>query len=264
MKLRYDAKWLNKGAWVAAERQRTSANDLYGTVPVESGGTGADNAEEARANLGAAPAGFGFGDASIAEYYETGATDESKLEAWLDGLLDSMPNNTCRQVNITLRPILPGTEYFGTLFKSEGRNKAVLRATCYGGDEIVKTYSLRGEWKWDAIMFVNPQMMIGVEYRTTDQHLGRPVYRKAVNIGTMPNATSMTVQHGIENMEYALSVNGSMRHTAGNNVVSIPYYESEANYIGISLQQTVVKVTSKADSSAFSGVVHLKYIKTVD
>ena len=56
VKLRYDAAWLNKGAWVVAERQRTSGNDLYGIVPIENGGTGADNAEEALANLGAAPA----------------------------------------------------------------------------------------------------------------------------------------------------------------------------------------------------------------
>ena len=55
VKLRYDATWLNKGAWVVAERQRTSANDLYGTVPIENGGTGADNAAEALANLGAVP-----------------------------------------------------------------------------------------------------------------------------------------------------------------------------------------------------------------
>ena len=32
VKLRYDAMWLNKGAWVAAERQRTSGSDLYGSV----------------------------------------------------------------------------------------------------------------------------------------------------------------------------------------------------------------------------------------
>ena len=32
VKLRYDAMWLNKGAWVVAERQRTSGNDLYGSV----------------------------------------------------------------------------------------------------------------------------------------------------------------------------------------------------------------------------------------
>ena len=67
VKLRYDATWLNKGAWVVAERQRTSANDLYGSVPVENGGTGADNAEEARENLGAAQA--GYPNASMSEVW---------------------------------------------------------------------------------------------------------------------------------------------------------------------------------------------------
>ena len=57
VKLRYDATWLNnKGAWVVAERQRTSGNDLYGSVPIENGGTGADNAADALKNLGAASA----------------------------------------------------------------------------------------------------------------------------------------------------------------------------------------------------------------
>ena len=32
LKLRYDETWLNRGAWVAVERQRTSGSDLYGSV----------------------------------------------------------------------------------------------------------------------------------------------------------------------------------------------------------------------------------------
>lgn len=45
-----------QGAWLFADRTKTSAQDLYGTVPITSGGTGADTAEEARENLGVAPA----------------------------------------------------------------------------------------------------------------------------------------------------------------------------------------------------------------
>lgn len=44
----------NGSAWVA-DMARANVNDLYGTVPVEKGGTGADNAEEALENLGAIP-----------------------------------------------------------------------------------------------------------------------------------------------------------------------------------------------------------------
>ena len=57
VKLRYDAMWLNKGAWVVAERQRTSGNDMYGSVPVQNGGivvnndTTEEDKEEAIENL---------------------------------------------------------------------------------------------------------------------------------------------------------------------------------------------------------------------
>ena len=44
----------NGSAWVA-DMARANVNDLYGTVPIEKGGTGADNAEEACENLGAIP-----------------------------------------------------------------------------------------------------------------------------------------------------------------------------------------------------------------
>ena len=40
--------------WKAVEKPRASAQDLYGTVPIESGGTGADNAADALTNLGEA------------------------------------------------------------------------------------------------------------------------------------------------------------------------------------------------------------------
>lgn len=41
-----------KGIWLFADKQKVSAQDLYGTTPVESGGTGGGTPEEARENLG--------------------------------------------------------------------------------------------------------------------------------------------------------------------------------------------------------------------
>lgn len=52
--LQYDAHYLaGDGIWKVYGKQKTSAQDLYGSVPVESGGTGAATAAEARENLGA-------------------------------------------------------------------------------------------------------------------------------------------------------------------------------------------------------------------
>lgn len=41
--------------WLPLEFTKPAAQDLYGIVPITNGGTGADNADTARANLGAAP-----------------------------------------------------------------------------------------------------------------------------------------------------------------------------------------------------------------
>lgn len=51
IKLMFDTKYLTTGAWRVVNKQRPSAEDLYGAVPIERGGTGATNAIEALKNL---------------------------------------------------------------------------------------------------------------------------------------------------------------------------------------------------------------------
>ena len=49
----YDESYA-RGQWKVFGKNKTSAQDLYGTVPIESGGTGANTAEDALETLGAA------------------------------------------------------------------------------------------------------------------------------------------------------------------------------------------------------------------
>lgn len=51
VKLMFDTKYLTTGAWRVANKQRPSAEDLYGTVPFEKGGLNATDAIEALKNL---------------------------------------------------------------------------------------------------------------------------------------------------------------------------------------------------------------------
>lgn len=69
--LMYDASYAH-GMWKAVEKNRVSAQDLYGTVPVEGGGTGATTAEAALEALGAV---------SQIEYDEKIAALEARLAA---------------------------------------------------------------------------------------------------------------------------------------------------------------------------------------
>lgn len=48
----------NGTSWIQ-QTGRANADDIYGTIPLEKGGTGANFAEEARANLGITPANIG-------------------------------------------------------------------------------------------------------------------------------------------------------------------------------------------------------------
>ena len=47
------------------------------------------------------------------------------------------------------------------------------------------------------VEWVNPPMMLSKEYRTTERHLGKPVYVKTISIGALPNATAKNADTGI-------------------------------------------------------------------
>lgn len=53
-RLMYHANYTSGGIWLMADKVKTSAQDLYGQVPIENGGTGAATALAALSNLGAA------------------------------------------------------------------------------------------------------------------------------------------------------------------------------------------------------------------
>lgn len=90
-----------------------------------------------------------------------------------------------------------------TLYKAMGMDsiyQATAELTTTGADRIIGTTwdeSLEGEWypiqwEWD-----NPPMEEGVEYRTTERHMGEPVYTQLVYFGALPNATGKYHPHNI-------------------------------------------------------------------
>lgn len=201
VKLRYDAKWLNKGAWVVAERQRTSANDLYGTVPVENGGTGADNAAEARANLGAAPSGYGLGGTAIEVQDLNNATEcgwyvfhnQTENRPFDYGVASTFSRFGTRWTQIAVNPFMDGC-----------------------GEICVRSHNGTEALPWE---YINPPMYLNTEYRTTERWAGKSVYVKRISFGALPASGSSYVPTGISGAKL-VSIIGTFTDSSG---IAEPY-----------------------------------------
>lgn len=104
--------------------------------------------------------------------------------------------------------------------------------------------------------WVNPPMMIGIEYRTTERYLGKPVYVKVVNFGNYPASGTKTVAHKISNVRNIVSCLGMS--SLGNSV---------NGYLYVSVfyaDKTNINITVTADVSNNEVKVMLKYTKTTD
>ena len=88
-----------------------------------------------------------------------------------------------------------------TLHKSMGMD-ATYEATAVlvtsNGDIMYgSTYddSLEGQWQPIEWAWNNPPMDEGIEYRTVERHMGKAVYTKLVDLGTLPNNSIKSVAH---------------------------------------------------------------------
>ena len=184
LRLMYDPKFVGKGAWIAVDKQRQSGNDIYGSVPVEKGGTGADNAEEARANLGAAPAGYGLGDSTNRR---VNSLDEVTTAGWYSKWFEA---------NELPAGATYGTKAFRVGDFGDANNLEIILPINNSWTDYTVLTNLRRrksggvwlDWEWE-----NPNLDVGIEYRTTERYFGKPVYAQLVNFGGLPSATSKGV-----------------------------------------------------------------------
>lgn len=105
--------------------------------------------------------------------------------------------------------------------------------------------------------WVNPPMMIGIEYRTTERYLGKPVYVKVVDFGPGANNAEKSVEHGARN---AIVIDYGGYAKRGNGELSVPWKTNST----LSASDTVIVMTSNANYSGYNVYVWIKYYKTTD
>lgn len=202
---------------------------------------------QARANIAAAPDGFGLGTINqvVTDF------DTIKLNGWYWGAAgtahapDSANSWSVRVTNLGNSNEVCIQDAYALI----NINSYIHRRRLV----YVSTATQNNPWEW-----VNPPMYLGVEYRTTERYLGKPVYVNLVDFGTLPNATRKIVKHNIPNVSTVISVYGS----AHDQAIVVGAFGAEVT--GINADNTNIIIWTSADLSNYIAYVAIKYTKTTD
>lgn len=106
-------------------------------------------------------------------------------------------------------------------------------------------------------------------YSTSEQRVGtwtngKPVYKKTVDTGALPNNTSKRVSHGISNLDIVVSLSGSAK--GGTTQITLPFTDTTASSsVGVYVAGDYIRIFTDSNRSDFTtSHVTLYYTKTTD
>ena len=230
---------------------------LTGTdIPV-SGDAGADNVAAALSKK--APGGYGLGQTApeVAENIDT--IERTGLYLSLPGhpTQGTFPSSYVQGNSMILHLSYSWSEYaYQYYYLLESTS-----GSSYRGCVLCRTFdgsTTPGPWEW-----VNPPMLPGVEFRTTERYNGKPVYMKLVDCGAGPNNTRKTVSANTQNVETPISCTG----TFGSGTIPYEWFagdSSGAQAITCTFSGQEINIAATSDYSRWTVFVILKYTKTTD
>lgn len=208
------------------------------------------------ADVGAAPAGFGYGN--VPEQLGT-TTDDN---AFIAKLNEQFANTVSRTRHVTFTR--NGNGWIGTLWNA-GNGYGALTAYCYAGDNSSQFSKLVRNCKngvWQDWEYENPPLKNNTEYLTTERYNGKPVYVKRVDLGALPNASNKREDIGVKNYSI-VSIDGYSRYTsASSNVIFTPLVKTEGvTSFFVNETNGQVGINTNADLSTYTATVTVKYTK---
>ena len=214
---------------------------------------------QARGNINAAPDGFGLGNIGKLLTPEDNL-DEVKTNGWYIWERGKEPKGTL--------PASIGQDTYATCVRVWGNG-----AVCYQESADMTDGSFQGSfctrtiygskiYPWE---YINPPMVPGVEYRTTERYIGKPVYVKMVDCGSLPNAGYKAVNIGTPGLEKVIEISGCAIDTKGD-FYSIPATNFSSSVHDVGLYATgsqAIAISTQSDRSNYRAYVKVKYTKTI-
>ena len=229
--------------------------------------------QQARGNIGAAPDGFGLGGSA------TLLTSADNLDAlmksgWFYYNTSNAPQGTLPTALASYATLVHVSAAGNTCVQEaydptdSGLHGTVLRRTIYGVGTGAKIYP----WEW-----VNPFMQLGVEYRTTERYLGKPVYVRLVNCGSAPSNSLKKIDTGLDYtvIDRRLTPTGNMYARSDDNY-SIPCESTDVAGDNLNIvhgtyrdsgdvkHDAIFIYTTSTTLTGYTVYVVLKYTKTTD
>ena len=162
----------------------------------------------------------------------------------------------------------------GVCFIQTGRDNVEMQKPSYISDSDALP---NGETLLAPMEYLNPPMTLGVEYRTTERYLGKPVYVKVVDCGVAPSNSIKKVNTGLDYtvIDSRLTPTGNM-YASSNDNFSIPC--ESTNIVGENLNiahgtyrdsenvkhDAIFIYTTSTALTGYTVYVVLKYTKTTD
>ena len=92
---------------------------------------------------------------------------------------------------------------------------------------------------------------------------GKKIYKKTVNLGSLPNASSANTNHGISNLGTVIEISGFAFASDSYRTIPLPNASSSAQYsVEVNVDNSKVTVSCGTNRSAYDGKVTLYYTKS--
>ena len=142
--------------------------------------------------------------------------------------------------------------------------------TSSGNTNSVTFSNIQLETGSTATNYMPYQNLNGMENYSTEEvvigtFLGKPLYRKVINLGNLPNNTTKNILHNISNLDVLVNCYGTAKRTDGN-ILILPNVDKDGLQYSVRLSANSYQliVTTGSDRSAFSGYAVMEYTKTTD
>lgn len=208
---------------------------------------------QARDNIGAAPSGFGLGEERAHEVISD--CNNAKLSG-----LYIMSSAT-----VNYPPLIRNGQYSLLRVSARTSTEILQEVFCCGISgqydfSAVRSYVNTGSWSpWE---YINPPMQLGVEYRTTERYLGKPVYVKVVDCGSCPADGYKDVVYAGAYTVTPIRCEGTWSYNSGS---TIPFESTDEDQLHIGALGNTIRVkTGGKDFSSYTYTATVYYTKVTD